>query len=642
MEFNPAEMQQPDYKKKFKEYRFIQDDFADAVAEEIVQSPHYAEVFRAWAKIEYNNQKVDFQIPKYRAAGSGDGPCQLCGSDEKHQLLNDKLNGYFRDTFMADYMGQHIEEVKKGCEFFNIYNATGTLALVTRSLLKQYAAFNATNVLMFTQMIKDAPNRRILESMRFVRDVMDPDGYNPNGRAIRNIQKLRLVHAVIRARINSGKYDRTKYISEKTLYLTKFADSVNDPTAKSKDSKEPQDNKLIEIVNYLKDVAKHLNDTVDKIKAFNEQRKNKNNPPRTIDQRAADLKQSISFLNDLEIYLAGAAQWLKENSKGYNEINVLLDNGRTTTFPEVVNKLERNSKYLKWHEADWGKPINQQDMIFAIHTFSVEVIDGLAASGEKMFKDEVESYYLAWHHIGHCLGVKDAINPKTYKDGHNMQQLIYQTEFNTAYNPNGPALAKPLLQFLKIVLPFNRPRQINAVIANYNIYMPEELNVKVNVNDLKANKVVFDPGQVIDEKENEKVKEIFKSCLDIDLEDIDKRNLFRLRFATFSLKLVVIIRKFIKSRNSPDYHYSSFILRHLGIVDMLDSQLTLQSHNPHGASFSGTDAEGEVIDESKLKQRSLASIVLSSVYHKVIKDIKGKFSSSDNNASKQAAVVTKN
>lgn len=636
MEFNAAEMQLPDYKEKFRAYRLMQDDFADAVAEEIVQSPHYAEVFRAWARIQYNNDKVDFQIPKYREAGSGDGPCQLCGSEEKHQLLNDKLNGYFRDTFMADYMAQHIEEVKKGCEFFNIYNATGTLALVTRSLLKQYAAYNATNVLMFTQMIKDAPNRRILESMRFVRDVMDVNGYEPDGRAIRNIQKLRLVHAVIRARINMGKYDRTKYLKEKALYLTKFADSANDLTAKSTTNQLANDHKLIEAINYIRDIAKYINDKVAEINAFNEQRKNKNNPPRTIEQRANDLKQSISFLNDLEIYLANSANWLNDNTKQYNEINVLLDDGSTTTFPQLVNKLERNSKYLKWHEETWGKPINQQDMIFAIHTFSVEVIDGLAASGEKMFQDEVEGYYLAWHHIGHCLGVKDAINPKKYKDGHDMQQLIYDSEFGS-YNPNGPALAVPLIRFMKVILPLNSDKQIRAVIANYNLYMPDDLNLKVNVNDNKDNKVVFDPREVISDKENEKVKNTFKYCLQIDLDDIERENLFRLRTATFLIKFIVMIRKFVKSKSDPNYHYSSFILRHLGIVDLLDTQLNQQSHNPNGASFSGTDAEGEVVAENPVNQPHLVTLILKSLVRKVLNDVKNKFAPSSKAIAKQVA-----
>lgn len=583
MAFNPGKINEPGFKEWFAKYRFVQDEYADDVAVEIVHSPHYVEIFRAWAMIEKNSDPVNFSIPK--VTGAANGECAICLSDAKHQLLIDKLNNYFRDTTAIDYMKAHMNEVRSGCEFFNECNANATLALVTRSLLKQYAAYNATNVLMFTKMIKDSPNRRILESMRFVRDVMDVDGYEPGGRAIRNIQKLRLVHAVIRARINAGKYDRIKFIEAIQDKVAKIAEAVHVIEAKKDDLK------LEEIYRHIEDLNIYLINKIAEINKFNTDRKDKTKPPRTINERASDLKRSFDYLIEIQTQITTDAKWLEENTDGHNQITILYDIDKSITFPHFVNDLKRNAKEIEWNEAEWGNPINQQDMIFAVHTFSTEVLDGLIASGDDVSDQQKEDYYKTWHHIGHCLGVKDEINPDNYADGKRLQDIIYSIEFQRDLT-NGKELTEPLLRFMKSILPFNSGTQIRAVIANYN-----------DKSDYK----------------------IFKDDLGIDLDDIDELNLFNLKAATFLLKIIVFIRKFIK-RTDSKYRYSSFILRHLGIVDQIDNRLTSKQRGTQGGvAFSGTDAEGDLPEEDKKANVNFPMVVLKSVLSKIWKQFMGMF-----------------
>ncbi len=576
MKFDPTQMDKPDFAEWFAKYRHIQDDAVDDVALEIINSPHYSEFFRAFHIIRTNGVKVDFQIPK--ATGSGDGPCIACLTDEKHQMLNDKLNNYFNDDTINKYIQANINEIKPGCDFFNIYNANAMLALVSRSLLKQYAAYNATNVLMFTKMIKDAPNRRILESMRFTRDVMALDGYEPEGRGIRNIQILRLVHAIIRARINVGKYDRLKFINEISSYVANVAQEVKHKSDLDKDEK------LAQVGDYIIALSRYLNDKVDEIEKFNADRKDKTKPIRNINEKAEDLKRSWNYLIEIQNHIDVCAQWLNANTKMYNELTFLIKE-ESIALPHFINDLELFTRQIEWNEAEWGQPINQQDMIFAIHTFSIEVLDGILESGDELKPEEMEAYYLAWHHIGHCLGVLDEINPVTYADGKKLQQLIYKKEF-TAYNPNGDALAQPLLRFMKSILPFNSGSQIRAVIANYN------------------------------SKED---YALIKNNLKVDLEDIDFVNMLRLKNATFLLRIVVKIRTFLKS-SEPDYRYSSFILKHLGIIDQMDSRLTENERKDSRLqAFSGSDAEGDFIAEDPKQNISLPSTVLKSVLAKLFR-----------------------
>lgn len=309
----------------FEKWRYIQDEKADLVAEKIIASPHHFQVYQALSNIQKNNDQVHVSIFEKVAP---DGKI-----NEEHHRLTSLLQEYFEDTSLLTYFSEHKEEVQKCCNFFFDHAIEATIVLAVRSLLKQYAAFRATNVLMFTKMLTHFPHRRILETMQFVIDVMDPKGYDPDGYALRSIQKLRLVHAMIRARIKAGMHET-------------------------------------------------------------------------------------------------------EDKNGWNE--------------------------------EWGLPINQQDMIFAVHTFSVEVIDGLKAGAEKVTDEERDNYYLTWHYIGKALGVNDEINPMNYADGKALQQRIYDKEF-IENSPNGPLLSEPLLEFMDKTLPVHpNRRHIYAIIKLYN------------------------------------------------------------------------------------------------------------------------------------------------------------------------------
>lgn len=323
--------------EEFETWRYKMDDRADAVAKVLIDSHHHYHIYRALSKINTLEDPIDIRI-FHNPPKPGEEPKIHSEEDlAEHSKLAAILNDYFNDLSLMP-TPEEQEVIIKGSLIFNDSPSECIIALAVRSLLKQYAAYKATNVLVATQLLTGYPHRRILETMQFVIDVMDINGFKPTGRAVRSIQKLRLVHALIRARI----------------------------LAKQKD------------------------------------------PGR----------------NDLSISMI-------------------------------------------WKD-EWGLPINQQDMIFAVHTFSVEVLDGLIAAKEKVSDETIESYYLAWHYIGRALGVLDPINPTAYSQGKALQERIYSKQF-VKDNPNGPALAKPLMKFMEEVLPFHpSDRDILAIVKIYN------------------------------------------------------------------------------------------------------------------------------------------------------------------------------
>jgi hypothetical protein len=92
------------------------------------------------------------------------------------------LNIYFsphNDKF--HFSKEEHKTINNGCYIFNLYGPNMVMILAVRSLLKQYAAFIASNVLVSTRMLTKFPHRRILETMQFLLDVVTAGNMKPEG-----------------------------------------------------------------------------------------------------------------------------------------------------------------------------------------------------------------------------------------------------------------------------------------------------------------------------------------------------------------------------------------------------------------------------------------------------------------------------
>ncbi|MBC8124643.1 MAG: DUF2236 domain-containing protein, partial [Candidatus Kapabacteria bacterium] len=232
-------------------WRNVQDEPADMVAAALLDSPYAHVIYPVLGQITKNSDEATIELFNRARPESANDP--------EYERLAKILSDYFSDTHLFPQTDEERDAVLRGCEFFDLHVTDGLMALTFRSLIKQYAAARATYVLTSTRLLVDYPHRRMIETLQFVADVMDVNGMQPDGCGIRAIQKLRLIHAMIRHRIN----------------------------------------------------------------------RSRNNP----------------MQGDSAVQFA-------------------------------------------WDDS-WGHPINQEDMIFAVHTFSVEVIDGLLAFGIKIPKQTI-------------------------------------------------------------------------------------------------------------------------------------------------------------------------------------------------------------------------------------------------------------
>lgn len=87
---------------------------------------------------------------------------------------------------------------------FNIHGLPAIAALVGASLPQCYTMHTGVRILALTAQLGAHTNRRLHQTAAMVLAVMGPHAFEPGGTAIRQTQKVRLIHAAIRYRILSA------------------------------------------------------------------------------------------------------------------------------------------------------------------------------------------------------------------------------------------------------------------------------------------------------------------------------------------------------------------------------------------------------------------------------------------------------
>ncbi len=98
--------------------------------------------------------------------------------------------------------------LQKGFKFFDTHASDVMLLLGLLSLPYCYAAAKGAEVLVRSKYILENPEKRLLETAEFVFEVMKKDAFSEKGRGLIQVLEVRLMHAMIRYRIElSGQWD---------------------------------------------------------------------------------------------------------------------------------------------------------------------------------------------------------------------------------------------------------------------------------------------------------------------------------------------------------------------------------------------------------------------------------------------------
>lgn len=102
-------------------------------------------------------------------------------------------------------------------------------------------------------------------------------------------------------------------------------------------------------------------------------------------------------------------------------------------------------------EPELGVPINQEDLAGSLITFGYVVVDGLRKLGVDLEPAEAEAYLHAWNAVGHVMGIREDLMPRTEAEAAELNGLIWRRHAQAS--PEGSAMTKALVEYIQYALP---------------------------------------------------------------------------------------------------------------------------------------------------------------------------------------------
>lgn len=109
------------------------------------------------------------------------------------------------------------------------------------------------------------------------------------------------------------------------------------------------------------------------------------------------------------------------------------------------------AKQKGWDTAQYGAPINQEDMAVTLTTFSSSIVDGLKRIGITLSEEEIDGYMHCWEVIGHIMGLHDSLIASDYHDSVVLQEAILKHQAGST--KENAELAQTCIDFIEYIMP---------------------------------------------------------------------------------------------------------------------------------------------------------------------------------------------
>jgi uncharacterized protein (DUF2236 family) len=116
-----------------------------------------------------------------------------------------------------------------------------------------------------------------------------------------------------------------------------------------------------------------------------------------------------------------------------------------------IRHLIRNDAAAPWDAKELGVPINQEDLLGTLMTFTWLILDGLARLGVRLTPQEQQAYLDAWLAVGRLMGVEPELMPRTVADAKATTELIERRQ--VAESPQGREMTAALLGMMQTNMP---------------------------------------------------------------------------------------------------------------------------------------------------------------------------------------------
>jgi mpaB/rubber oxygenase-like protein len=141
--------------------------------------------------------------------------------------------------------------------------------------------------------------------------------------------------------------------------------------------------------------------------------------------------------------------------------------------------------------AGWGRPLNQEDLLGALLTFTVSVFEVLDKLGVEVDPDDLEAYLFRWKLIGWLLGMADDVLPVDVAEAREMAELIRYRQLGPSND--GRELTRALIEALERAVPFPPMRAL--VPATVHWYVGTDTAQLIGVGASPWSLVLEGPGR---------------------------------------------------------------------------------------------------------------------------------------------------
>lgn len=139
--------------------------------------------------------------------------------------------------------------------------------------------------------------------------------------------------------------------------------------------------------------------------------------------------------------------------------NAFVDGGTAVVTGQKLRLLHAGVRHIVRErlgdfEAAFGTPISQLDMVYTTMTFSVMVVDGLAALGVQWSGDDAADYFHLWQAYGQLQGIRPEWMPRDLDEGRAFCEAYARELRPAAENPDGVALTRADLKMMRRLIPW--------------------------------------------------------------------------------------------------------------------------------------------------------------------------------------------
>ena len=120
---------------------------------------------------------------------------------------------------------------------------------------------------------------------------------------------------------------------------------------------------------------------------------------------------------------------------------------------------------LEWDAAELGVPINQEDLLGTMLSFSVCVTEGLRALGIPLTEEEQEAWLYTWTTVAHVMGLQPDLLPQDLAQAREEVVMVRMTQFRAS--PQGRELMKALLEWVEGYIPLEEFKGFPAVMVRH-------------------------------------------------------------------------------------------------------------------------------------------------------------------------------